>query len=253
METSIFPSPIRKSDTENHWLSVSDLMAGLMIIFLLVAVSYMRMIVVERDKVVIERDQIKNVVVAWEETQDAIYKDLIDEFQEDLHRWRAEIDRETLAMRFKEPEVLFGRGKTDITARFKNILDDFFPRYIKRLNKYSDCNPKSNEAPRGCIEEIRIEGHTSSEWENGTTEINAYFNNMWLSQERARSVLQYCYSKERVSDKYTWLPKRIVGVGFSSSRTVHDENGKENKERSRRVEFRVKTTIEKQLMQIIQG
>lgn len=251
MNSSDFFKQGFQADSENYWLSVSDLMAGLMIIFLFIAVSYMRMVLIERDKVIVERDKIKSVIVAWEETQDSVYTALTDEFQYDLEKWQAEIDRETLAVRFKEPEVLFGRGKTKITSRFKIILDDFFPRYIKRLNEFSNCTPRSDDVPRGCIEEIRIEGHTSSEWDDETTDIEAYFNNMWLSQERTRSVLKYCYTKEHLSEKYIWLPQRLVGVGFSSSRPIYDLNNLENKNLSRRVEFRVRTTVEKQLMQII--
>ena len=63
-----------------HWLSVSDLMAGLMMIFLFIAVTYMRM-------VVLERDQIKEVIVAWDQTQDAVYEALESEFKDNLDLW----------------------------------------------------------------------------------------------------------------------------------------------------------------------
>ena len=39
--------------------------------------------------------------------------------------------------------------------------------------------------------EIRIEGHTSSEWFDQSTGNEAYLNNMELSQNRARNVLDY--------------------------------------------------------------
>jgi outer membrane protein OmpA-like peptidoglycan-associated protein len=254
---SVIGSVRRDSVDEAHWLTVSDLMSGLMIIFLFIAVLYMRMMADERDKVTLERDQvaidlsrITQVIAAWDETQDAVYASLLEEFKDDLPKWNAEIDRQDLVVRFREPEVLFQRGETALQERFRKILADFFPRYLSRLNGFTNCEPKPDGRPRGCIEEVRIEGHTSSEWTWSTTPEEAYFNNMALSQGRTRSVLQYCQSLPE-SKGYGWLRERIAAVGFSSSRPIRDANGSEDKDRSRRVEFRVKTTVEKQLMRII--
>ena len=41
------------------------------------------------------------------------------------------------------------------------------------------------------IAEIRIEGHTSSEWFDTVGLDMAYYNNMKLSQDRSRNVLKY--------------------------------------------------------------
>lgn len=239
----VFMQSTHKSDDETHWLSVGDLMSGLMIIFLFISITYMRLVVVERDK-------IKDVIVAWEDTQDAVYDALFLEFQHDLDRWSAEIDRTTLSVRFREPDILFKQGRAELQPKFKEILDDFFPRYLKILNNYSNCEVIQNGKPRGCIEEIRIEGHTSTEWTFSATEDEAYFFNMELSQDRTRSVLQYCLSLDS-SKNYAWLNEKISAVGFSSSHPITDSFGNEDKERSRRVEFRVRTTVERELMRVI--
>ncbi|MCB9481341.1 MAG: OmpA family protein [Desulfobacteraceae bacterium] len=229
-----------KKNDEVQWLPVSDLMAGLMVIFLFVAISYMRMVVVERDS-------IKNIVVAWETTRKRVYQELYNEFRYDLDKWNAQIIESDLSVRFNEPEVLFEQGKTDLQQRFKEILDDFFPRYIKCINLFIE-----EETQGSTIEEIRIEGHTSSEWNNNVDSAEAYFNNMWLSQGRTRSVLQYCYSLKGCQN-YGWLKRKIAAVGYSSSHLVFDEiTLQEDKEKSRRVIFRVKTTVEKQLMKVIE-
>lgn len=232
-----------KSDDETHWLSVGDLMSGLMIIFLFISITYMRLVVVERDK-------IKDVIVAWEDTQDAVYDALFYEFKNDLEKWSAEIDRTTLSVRFREPEILFKQGKAELQTKFKEILDDFFPRYLKILNNYANCEIVENGRPRGCIEEIRIEGHTSTEWTFSATPEEAYFFNMELSQDRTRTVLQHCLSLA-TSKNYEWLNEKISAVGFSSSHPITDSFGNEDKERSRRVEFRVRTTVERELMRVI--
>ncbi|HWP47707.1 MAG TPA: OmpA family protein [Candidatus Limnocylindrales bacterium] len=145
-------------------------------------------------------------------------------------------------MRFKEPEVLFDQGKAELKEKFKVILDDFFPRYIKLLfTKYKDN-----------IEEIRIEGHTSSEWmEYKIDPETAYFKNMELSQDRTRSVLIYVLQMIKDDTLKQWARDKITANGLSSSKLIIKPNGEEDKEASRRVEFRVRTDAESQIGKIL--
>ena len=220
---------------EHHWLSVSDLMAGLMMVFLFISIALMR-------NALLERDRIKEVAVAYQENQVAIYDALMDEFEKDLEKWQASVDDDTLAFTFQSPEVLFATGSESLRPRFQQILDDFFPRYLDILLDFSDS-----------INEVRIEGHTSSRWAPGSTDEEAYFNNMELSQGRTRSVLGYLYDLPEVSTHQEWIKANIAAVGFSSSRVVLDEAGQEDPERSRRVSFRVITNAETQIRQILDG
>ena len=128
--------------------------------------------------------------------------------------------------------MLFDEGRHVLKPNFKNILDDFFPRYIAVLNR-----PQY----RDNIEEIRIEGHTNS---NG-----GYYSNMELSQDRTRAVLEYCFSLMPESD-IKWLKGLVTANGLSSSHLIMTADGEENKDLSRRVEFRVRTNAEKQLEDI---
>ena len=116
----------RELDREEHWVSISDMMAGLMMIFLFIAVVYMLHIKTDKDK-------IEQIAVTYQEMQEDLYKDLKKEIINDLEKWNAVLDRDTLSVRFKEPEVLFERGKTEVRPAFKQILGDFFPRYLKIL------------------------------------------------------------------------------------------------------------------------
>ena len=59
----------------------------------------------------VERDKIKEVAVAYQNTQVAIYRELEKEFADDLPKWDAEIDQSSLEFRFKSPEVLFDNGR----------------------------------------------------------------------------------------------------------------------------------------------
>ena len=225
-----------RKTSESDWISISDLMAGLMMIFLFIAISFM-------NNLQIKAKQVKEIAVAYQEIQNSLYLDLKNEFMFDLLRWDAEIIPETLTVRFHEPEVLFIRNSYVVTSRFQQILREFFPRYLKIM--YS---PKYRES----IEEIRVEGHTSSEWSEEVDEETAYFLNMELSQNRTRSVLQYCLSVIDDEQVELWARRYITANGLSSSRLVYDAGGNENKEKSRRVEFRTKTAAEKKVVQILE-
>lgn len=226
--------PRASEQEESHWLSVSDLMAGLMMVFLFIAIALMR-------DAFIERDKIKEVAVAYQQNQVAIYEALMVEFESDLDRWDAAIDSESLTFTFKSPDVLFATAEASLSERYKELLSNFFPRYMEVLSKFSDS-----------INEVRIEGHTSSIWNRNTSHTEAYFKNMELSQGRTRSVLAYVYQLPAVSQYSDWIRKHFAAVGFSSSRLIVDDQGLEDKKRSRRVTFRVITNAEIQMRKILE-
>ncbi len=223
----------RSSSDDEHWMSVSDLMAGLMVIFLFIAITYIRPIVEIQAK-------IRNIVVAWKDSEVEIYAALNEEFEADLFRWRAELDQNTLSIRFKAPDVLFASATATLKPEFKRILDDFFPRYLDVLYQF-----------KGAIAEVRLEGHTSSEWEGASTKDVAYFMNMELSQARTRAVLEYSLGLPLVDPYKEWARKLITANGLSSSRLILQDS-REDKIRSRRVEFRVRTNTKEQIVRVLE-
>lgn len=215
-----------------HWLTVSDLMAGLMMVFLFIAIVFM----MNTQK---KNDKIKDVAVAYQQNQVAIYEALQTEFKNDLNKWGATIDKETLAFNFQSPDVLFANNETTLSDAYKNILNDFFPRYINILRPY-----------RESLNEIRIEGHTSSAGLRGSSENQAYFYNMRLSQGRTRAVLEYSYGL--MPDETSWIKANIAAVGFSSSRLIM-KDGVEDAAQSRRVSFRAITNADIQIKRILEN
>ena len=191
---SIFNSQPKKAET--HWASISDLMSGLMVIFLFIAVAYMRNVTDENYRIKqmnYELEQMnyrieqvnyraEQVIVTWNQTQESLFMDLYEEFRHDLPRWQASLNRETLSLRFEEPSVLFEVGSAQITGGFKRILDDFFPRYLEILRRYS-----------GDIAEVRIEGHTSSEWLGVSCVTEAYFRNMTIEFIKLSLIRQFAH------------------------------------------------------------
>lgn len=220
-------------EQEEHWVSVSDLMAGLMMVFLLVAIVFM----VDAE---IERNKIRDVVVLYDRLRTQLYQDLKSEFEPDLQRWGAEINPD-LSIRFNREELIFGRGESELKPAFEAILAEFFPRYLRII---------TSDKYRDDIAEVRIEGHTSSGW-LGRTEDEAYILNMGLSQQRTRSTLAYVLNLESVVDKKHWLKEHMTANGLSSSKPITDASGAEDNDRSRRVEFRVRTDAESRIATIL--
>ncbi|WP_292266354.1 OmpA family protein [Butyricimonas sp.] len=226
---------IKSSKEENQWMSISDLMSVLMMIFLFISIVYMKNISLEKNK-------ITSIAQTYEKTQVEITHDLKKEFAKNLQIWNAVLDSLTLSIRFENPEILFQVGSAELNEHFKNILDSFFPRFIQILT-----DPKYKKY----IEEIRIEGHTSSEWIGESSSRQAYFYNMELSQNRTRKVLEYILSKIENEDLFHWTKSKLTANGLSSSKPIYNNDKTENKERSRRVEFKIKTNAEKQITKII--
>ena len=213
-------------------------MAALMMVFLFIAVALMLIAFKERDR-------IKEVAIAYQDNQVAIYEALMEEFTDDLSTWQATIDKETLAFEFQAPEVLFASGEAELTKTYKLILENFFPRYLSILDRY-----------KNSINEVRIEGHTSSDWAGAQYQVDAYFNNMRLSQQRTRSVLQYVYLLPKTESQRGWVKTKFAAVGFSSSRIKTFDGsptGEEDPDASRRVTFRVITNADIQIKRILEA
>lgn len=210
------------------------MMSGLMMVFLFIAITYMINVVKEKDK-------IKEIAITYNRLQTDLYNDLNEEFKEDLEKWNAEIDRQSLAVRFDSPDVLFETGSSAIRPSFQRILADFFPRYISIL---------ADKKYREDIEEIRIEGHTSSDWSTDVSPDLAYLLNMQLSQDRTRSVLEYSLGLKAIKPDRDWVRAYLTANGLSSSKLIL-VNGKEDRALSRRVEFRVRTNAERRIVKIV--
>lgn len=200
----------KSDDSDAQWAPVSDLMAVLMLIFMFIAIVFVRTVREDCDK---------------------IYQVLDAEFADDFVRWDVELLRDS-TIRFRNPDVLFSAGSDEIRPEFRAILSNFLPRYVESIEPFH----KKDE-----IREIRIEGHTSSEYGQEPYE-KAYFLNMALSQSRTRAILRYTLELPEVSQYVEWVRPLITANGLSSSDLILLPDGNEDRDRSRRVEFRLLTS-----------
>ena len=219
----------KKGDIDNSvWLSNSDLMAGLMIIFLFISIGFIRE---KAPEVVGSQDYVLNYLSFTDSKENEIDEKLEQEFtDEEKKEWQLEIIPEENLIRFNAPDVMFSQSNYKLNDRFKTIINSFFPRYVKVLSKFGSL-----------ISEIRIEGHTSSEWKD-VTQDRAYIKNMVLSQERTISVLNESLNslaKFKLSEKeIKWAFDKVSASVLSSRSIIKNFDGSENSVKSRRVEFR---------------
>lgn len=219
-----------------EWMSISDMMAGLMMVFMFIAIVFM--ITTEREKTAM-----REIALTYERSRTTLRLQLQREFEKDLDGWGAEV-LDDATIRFKEPDVLFARSSSKINQKFQTILNDFFPRYVSVLT-----SPEFKDE----IDELRIEGHTSSIWRQRSTPEQAYLANAKLSQDRSLSVLNYVYMLQSVEADRDWLTDVIRANGVSYAKRLFAEDGAEDLTRSRRVEFRVVTKSEEKIYTILEA
>lgn len=217
-------------NNQSYWIPLSDLMTGLMMVFMLIAASFM--LRVERTTTL--------VVKEYQETKDNLVRALQKEFENNLKQWNAEILGD-MTIRFKDPNVLFDTGSASLKVGFKEILDDFIPRYIKLV---------TSEKYKNSIKEIRIEGHTSKKWANEADELSAYVKNMRLSQDRAQSALEFILKLNAISDQQIWIREHLTANGFSSSKPIKKPDGRIDENQSQRVEFKIVTNADEKMQSI---
>ncbi|MEH6954436.1 OmpA/MotB family protein [Neobacillus drentensis] len=214
-------------EKEGFWVSYTDLMSGLVIIFalvLMVAIFDMQKaynetkVAVEQKKEAIKEQQkmIEDVVGV----KSKLIAELVNKFK-DSKSLKLEVDPQTGAIRF-QGGVFFATNSTEITPQGRKYLETFIPQYIGIL--LSD--QFKNE-----IAQIIVEGHTDKK--------GGYLYNLNLSQGRALAVVTEIYSpKFREFDHKELLKSVITANGRSYSMPIYKSNGDINEERSRRVEFK---------------
>ncbi len=205
-------------------------MAGLMMVFLFLAVILMRHASGKLNEEERIESQIHNDLL---DLRSVINKDL-EEIRKKETKF-PELDIVVLedGMRFEKMNFALGEDgwvKGRIPSALKKALDLSFPQFVDRIimaPKYRDR-----------IHEFRVEGHASKG--SGT-----YENNLLISQLRALSVVKYCLSEEMIDriDGYEDVDDRIrsitraIGYSYSRPLGVTKKKPKGDADASQRVEF----------------
>lgn len=198
------------------WVTMSDLMLGLAIIFITLFVLAMTGF----NQKTIQQQRLKMEVAKKieKELQSNNINVSIDKMSGDL-----EIPSSTL----------FEVNSYILKPEGKKFLDELTPIYVNTIF--------SNKRLVDNIESIIIQGHTDSQAFAGLTNINDQFTyNMDLSTKRANAVADYML-RGKYNPKYNEGFRHMITVeGRSFNDLILDENGNEDMAKSRRVEIKLK-------------
>jgi outer membrane protein OmpA-like peptidoglycan-associated protein len=185
-----------------------------------------------KEKVVVSEETAvkKDLPLAQSPEFKGLYEALQEEFKDNFGPWQAELTKDDLLFRFNNPAAIFNVGDSSLKKGFTDILTDFFPRYLKVLSGYNDK-----------IQEVRIEGHTSSEYSKAKNDQQRYELNKQLSEKRAITVRDYAVNSTagKPDVDSVWVESTFKPYGMSYDNLIYNPDGTENKIASRRVDFKI--------------
>jgi hypothetical protein len=216
-------------------------MTGLMVIFLFIAIAYIKRV-----------QENQSVLTQYVENKRELHDKLVEEFKTETAEGKVSIHGD-LSMRFENAETLFKSGSWELTTSFKTELASYIPRYLNILLK---------DSMRSKIREIRIEGHTD-DVPFPQLDPDPYLANLILSQRRTLNVMAYIrdlpeyqnYTDSEKEQLEYWFTANGLSYGKAldnSSEYKYLSRQEINREKSRRVEFRIITAGEEVLENFVE-
>lgn len=197
------------------WTTMSDLLLGLAIIFMVLFVLAMTGFT---------QDTVKQ-----KQTQMEASKELVEKLKE--ANIDAKVDEMTGDVKISDLE-LFELNSYQLSVKGKHYLNKLIPIYVENI--FENAELESN------ITNIVVQGHTDSQqYANLSTENEQYVRNMTLSLQRANSVAEYIFKTNFNPNYDEKLRKMLVVEGRSYSDPILVD-GKEDFDKSRRVELKLK-------------
>jgi chemotaxis protein MotB len=233
----------------DYWMTYSDLMANLLMVFALIICVSMLMAARER------REFISKVEEQGRELQDkaneidrvargaaerlGIRRQIIEQLRDRLARYDVKVDQDTGAILIAAA-VLFEQNQAIVTAEGAEVLRLVMDAYTSIL--------LGDEKFRAHLSRIIIEGHTNDD--------GGYVYNLDLSQRRAFSVMTNILAEYADSRYAESLQRFMVASGRSLVDLIRLDTGDVDKVRSRRIEIKFSLKDEdtiKELANILEG
>lgn len=208
------PSISKTLTDENPFtLSLGDLMAGLLLIFVLV----LSFVMLRLENLMEE----KRNQLAQLDDREQVKTLLISRLLIELADFDVEVDPDTGVIRIKDG-ILYDFNDDKLSQEGKAFLRQFIPKYVGVLLSESDVSEH--------IAQIIIEGHTdnSGSWEY----------NLNLSLNRANSVAAYLFTEEFGTFDYAKVLRKLLSAnGRSFVQPIASNDTSEGRAQNRRVEF----------------
>jgi len=246
---------INKSE-ETTWLSLSDMMTVLMVLFMILAIF----IALNATNTV---NSIMTPISSFINNENKLCQKLKEELYSNFTKNDLKIACEPIRITFINEKYKFQHNKHELNKDFKETLKKFFPIYLEIINDWHYINLDGEKIDlSSLIDEVRIEGHTDSAGKPGTSTNSKYIYNMGLSQRRSKEVLNFVFNKKELPSlrpKYKWMRETLTANGLSFSRRLNtnldlfdedDINQSENKKASRRIEIKIRTKARELIKQL---
>lgn len=230
----------RNGEKLNFWLSYSDMMAALLMVFALILSATLldmrstyeakQAELAEKEAIInSQQEQIDQIVGIRGELVDALSKEFTNS------ALSVKVDPQTGAITF-DSNLLFGYNQDTLQDAGKAFLAEFLPQYFSIL-----LDPSFYPY----VAEVIIEGHTDTAGD--------YMYNLQLSQNRAFAVVSYCLDGNNhflTEDQLDELRGLLTANGRSWSAPVYREDGTVDMDASRRVEIKFRLKDEEMMNQI---
>ena len=204
-----------EGDNNIFWTTMADLLLGLAIIFMTLFV--LAMTGFTQQSLEQKKQQIE------------ISKELIENLKD--ANIDAQVDEMTGDIKISDLE-LFELGSYNLSPKGKAYLDKLIPIYINTIFSKKELIDE--------VDNIIVQGHTDSQTYSGIKDPNlGYMKNMELSLQRANAVADYMF-RTGYDKKYSEKLREILTVEGKSYSEPILVNGKEDYNKSRRVELRLK-------------
>jgi len=224
MFTRVLKKRSNNEEEQSYWISFSDLMASILIIFMLLFIY----------KILDYQEGIEQKEEMIQQISSTRIK-IISMLQEKFEKENIDIviDPKTGTIQLAEG-ILFDNNQNELKEEGKEFLGKFIPIYINILLGEEEIQKE--------ISQIIIEGHTD--------DVGGYIYNLELSQQRAFNVAKFLLQDEIQYEQKEDFKKFITANGRSYSQPIENKNGQIDKGKSRRVEIEFRLKEEEALMQI---
>ena len=231
------------SEEHNSWMSYTDLLSGFLIVFIVASLIYFNQLSDVQKKLQGYSPEAINNMIKWQETHGNLvninndFKDVFEGIDSVVFLKEEGSIRLYPTNENKHDSILFETGKAKIQPNLEKRLAVFGPRFIRKAMHLVQEGKN--------IAEIRIEGHTDSDGQffgglDSQGDYSSDEGNLLLSSRRAYVIYRYLYENCcRTSEERNFVLQHVISVGYSSQKTIKDTNGREDKDKSRRIEFRI--------------
>lgn len=210
--------PKKERKAVDYWQSYSDMMAALLLVFVLVLAGTILQSHMKLEETMAALDEKNKQLEEILGVRAKIIESLKETFSED----ELTIDPQTGAIVFNS-DLMFATADYNLSSAGKDSLVEFLPRYFGIL--------LSDEYIQH-VGEIRIEGHTDDKGD--------YMYNLELSQNRALNVSAFILMNEHQlfnPEEMEHLRALVTASGRSESDLILNEDNTVNRDASRRVEI----------------